>query len=347
MKRTDRTLADFRFRLTSGEYAPGNRLPVREELETRFGISRGSMQRVINQLTDEGFLVARGSKGMFVADYPPHLKQFGLILPPRRKGVIQDSFWQKLIGLTENAACLPAGVRFRVYQAQQEEATGVWEQIDLDIAERRLAGVLLLEHKQMPEIRLRRLAATRVAIVSHVEYEDDWLRSVWPDYSALIRRAVGAVRAAGAQSAALLANIEVPPEYLQEFSREAGENGVQTRPEWIQGVALSTEGVGWIRRIVRLLFSPNQQERPQALVVLNENFTPHVMSALSELKLQREVRVVSHSNGDRPDAAVRYICFDLRQLLTEILRVLSDWPAKTDGNWPRRVAPENGGQTPG
>lgn len=341
--KTPDVLNDLRNWLVSGAVGPGTRLPVREELEERYRLSRGTMQRVINQLTEEGFLIARGSKGMFVTEYPPHLFQFGIILPPRSESGFQDSLWRSLLELTQKRELLPAGTRFRVYQAEDGHdpfaVEEVWQQITQDIEARRLAGVMLLEHKRLPEARLRRLAGTRVVIFSHVEYEEPWLRSVWLDYSALIRQTVQEVRQAGCTTAAMLANLELPPEYVSEFILTAAAAGVRTRQEWVQGISLASEAFGWIGRIVRLLFSPNLQERPQALVVLNGNLTPYVMRALRELELDNEVLVVSHSNGDLHEKNVRCVCFDPRRLLECSLQVLRDWPDKHDGIWPRLVEP--------
>lgn len=54
-------------RIRTGELAPGERLPTEAELCQAHGISRGTAQRVLNELAQAGLAVRRRSLGSFVA----------------------------------------------------------------------------------------------------------------------------------------------------------------------------------------------------------------------------------------------------------------------------------------
>ncbi|MDR7126807.1 UTRA domain-containing protein [Pseudotabrizicola sp. 4114] len=63
----DRILADLRDRITGGVWPPGFQLPFETVLAEQHGVSRMTMNKVLGQLTREGFLVRRKKLGTFVA----------------------------------------------------------------------------------------------------------------------------------------------------------------------------------------------------------------------------------------------------------------------------------------
>lgn len=63
----DRILTGLRDRITSGEWKPGFQLPFETHLAESYGVSRMTMNKVLAQLTREGFLVRRKKLGTFVA----------------------------------------------------------------------------------------------------------------------------------------------------------------------------------------------------------------------------------------------------------------------------------------
>jgi len=63
----DRILADLRDKITGGDWPPGFQLPFETQLAEQHGVSRMTMNKVLGQLTREGFLVRRKKLGTFVA----------------------------------------------------------------------------------------------------------------------------------------------------------------------------------------------------------------------------------------------------------------------------------------
>lgn len=63
----DRILADLRDRITGGDWPPGFQLPFETVLAEQHGVSRMTMNKVLGQLTREGFLIRRKKLGTFVA----------------------------------------------------------------------------------------------------------------------------------------------------------------------------------------------------------------------------------------------------------------------------------------
>lgn len=63
----DRILGELKDKILGGEWPPGHKLPFETDLARAFGVSRMTMNKVLTQLTREGFLVRRRRLGTFVA----------------------------------------------------------------------------------------------------------------------------------------------------------------------------------------------------------------------------------------------------------------------------------------
>lgn len=57
---------ELRAKITSGQLGAGDRLPTEEELQERYGVARGTVQKGLAQLVSEGLVVAQRPKGHFV-----------------------------------------------------------------------------------------------------------------------------------------------------------------------------------------------------------------------------------------------------------------------------------------
>src|SRR5688500_16673796 len=71
----------LRREIIGGQFPAGSRMPTREELQVRFGVSWFTVQQAFDQLSEDGFVRARGRLGTQVSDRPPHLCHYGLVFP--------------------------------------------------------------------------------------------------------------------------------------------------------------------------------------------------------------------------------------------------------------------------
>ena len=69
----ERIAGDLRARIRSGEYAPGSRLPSKNELKARHGVSDGPVNEAFKILRNEGLVETRQGKGAFVCDPLPEV----------------------------------------------------------------------------------------------------------------------------------------------------------------------------------------------------------------------------------------------------------------------------------
>ena len=137
-----RMLGELRARIVRGAYPPGSRLPPRIDLERHYRAGPVTMQRVFDQLTREGFVVACGRKGTFVSDEPPHLCSFGLVFPYRdRPDRPWPRFWHALAA--EAAKLRRPGVRIAFsYGNETHDDIEAYGQLVDDVVNHRLAGLI-------------------------------------------------------------------------------------------------------------------------------------------------------------------------------------------------------------
>lgn len=67
----DRIATDLRQAITSGEHAPGTKLPTEQALMTRYGVSRNTVRGATEELVNEGLITKHPGRGggMYVRDH--------------------------------------------------------------------------------------------------------------------------------------------------------------------------------------------------------------------------------------------------------------------------------------
>ncbi|GAA1208923.1 GntR family transcriptional regulator [Prauserella alba] len=70
----ERVAALMRDAVIAGHWTPGEQLPSNRVLAEQYDVSLPTLQRAVGVLRDEGWLLSRGSVGVFVADPLPEAK---------------------------------------------------------------------------------------------------------------------------------------------------------------------------------------------------------------------------------------------------------------------------------
>lgn len=106
----------FRNQILSGELRPGASIPGEQELAERFGVSRITAKRALNELADAGLVVRERGRGSRVSDTPP---------PPVMKMSVEGWF--------ENLSLMGAATSVEVLEFQYLTApTEVEEALELE-----------------------------------------------------------------------------------------------------------------------------------------------------------------------------------------------------------------------
>lgn len=156
--------AQLRAEILSGRRKLGSQLPITSELITQFGVANQTIQRALTLLKEEGLLIGRSGRGVFVRDEPLQMfdsvqtmypgEQFGWIEQAARKSK-RGSY--KILDVAEVEPPAPvrealglhpgetAAMRYRLGLLDDEPSEIVRSYYPMDLAR----GTALLERKRI------------------------------------------------------------------------------------------------------------------------------------------------------------------------------------------------------
>lgn len=157
-----RIAARIRADIMSGELAPGRQLPITQDLVKQYGVSGQTVQRALGLLKDEGFIVGRSGRGVFVRDTPQQAIDSVATMPPAPDGapyvwiteaakqcrilrvaeVAPPAQVRDALGLAPDAT---AALRQRLLLLDEEPTELVWSYYPMDLAR----GTALLDPRKI------------------------------------------------------------------------------------------------------------------------------------------------------------------------------------------------------
>lgn len=308
---TEQVAGALRLEIVRGRWAPGTQLPPRVELAADLGTCKATLQEAMSLLIAEGFIEVGARKtGTLVAPHPPHLSRYRLIFPfgPDDWG----QFWHALEAAareltTERREFAPfyglSGHRsIEEFQAVVNEAhtRSVAGLIFASSADE-LLGTPLFDQPGIP----------RVAIA--VEGQLPGIPKVFVDLEDFMMQSVKHLVARGRRRLALL-SADGPA----LFERALAAHGLSARSMWEQFAGKYKPQAA--RHVVELLMHPGQSERPDGLIVSDDNLLTAAGEGLlaAGVRVPEDVNVVALTNFPNlvPCAVpVTRIGFDIPALL--------------------------------
>jgi len=324
----------LRRRIISGTYPPGSRLPTRRALCAELGCSTIIMQQAMDRLIAEGFVRSDGRNGSFVCDHPPHLTQVGVILPAT---IESNRFWAALSHVVDT---------LDVPDFTLQCWENVNEHIDnpghRDILRRvrahMFAGLIFAfppaKFKESPILTEPGIA--RVAVMSPLTT----IRNV--DRINLARdsvteRTIAYVRERGRTRIAVIVP-DVATSTFELWQQALSAQGITLRPYWFQPGNIAHPAAA--RHLTRLLFREGQADRPDALIIADDNLVEHVTRGVAEagIAVPDDLDIVAHCNFPWPPATacpVTFFGFDAQTIMEVALerirnQMAGEPPAHTD-----------------
>ncbi len=315
--------AELRRRIVGGVYKPGEQMPIRSDLEAEFGAGSGTIQRVFNRLSTEGFIRSEGRHGTFVSQRPPHLSRYGVVF----SNAPDDGSWTQFHVAALNEALrlaqqpdLELETYFRVdHHADSPDFARLQE----DLCRDRLAGLAF----PMPPFELyyaRKLPLDDVpcvAILAPKQLGTFSSVQLGTGYRELI---LETLRESGCRRIAVFGNAGPGPDG-SSWEEVLADAGLETRPHWIHGICLCPHGRPEGARVAELLM--HTEPRPDAVLILDDNLVEPVTRGLAacEGRIPDEVLVVAHCNFPWPTPSsvpVTRIGYDMHEVLTAMLDLL-------------------------
>ena len=331
-------MRDLRAQITSGQLAPGGRLPTRFELEQHYGASRLTVQRALDQLVCDGFVYVQGRQATYVSKTPPHLHRVALSFP---KHLHQTDEWKGFW-----TALLQAAQQLETESAQQGGALQIpfyygvdghtdaedYGRLVREIEARRLAGVIFAGTPTA--LQGSPLLAPEVARVATMQADEmAGVAAVSLDNASLIDKSLEFLRARGRHRVAVLADPGWLHENGETLQQSLDAHGLQSRPYWIQGVpTLARQAAS---NCVHLLAHSRAVEPFDGLFVADDNLVEPALAGLlaSGTRVPGDVEIVTHANFPSPQPSfvpLQRVGFSAHEILRACLQSL-EWQA-AEGN---------------
>lgn len=310
-----------RRRIVRGFWKPAQQIATRHELMAEFGVSMITVQRAIDALANEGFVVARGRAGTRVSERPPHLAHYALVFyshptEPHSWG----RFWQVMA--SEALAIERDGDRKMLcfYDVNGHSDSEDYQRLVRDVRNERLAGLIfasnpqyldgtpLMEHAGMPRVAI---SAPRPGLsIATVEVHG----------FGVIARAVQHLASRGRRKIALLAKsgVSTNTEYVNVYLAALKRHRLAPPPYWRQFVDIADHEA--IVNATHMLLQRKQDPCPDALIVGDDSLLDAATAGLinAGVRIPRDVEVVAHCNFPLTAGnivPVTRVGFDIRRVL--------------------------------
>ena len=326
LPRQSEIVGEIRRRIISGELAPGTQLPSLNVMSEQFEASPVTVGRALKYLRQKGFVYSEERRGTFVSDNPSCLCNIGLVLPfhPFKSNFI-EAIRQEAKSIT---GAVPHGgprrrfVFFNEILGPIEDVRRHHQELVAAVEAETLAGVIFARtHRLLIDTVLK--ANPRLPSVMFHEAVVAGSTNV-RFHCNFIEKALDAVAASGRRRVAYITTMEERGK-TQLVLDTARERGLVIHPWEVHGVR--AESPDWAHNLAQIIVHESRRDRPQALVVDDDNLVPFATAGIAELgvRVPGDLMVVAHTNFPYPTysavPAVR-LGVDIRQLMNTVIDLL-------------------------
>jgi DNA-binding LacI/PurR family transcriptional regulator len=291
-------------------------LESQRELSARFGVAGVTVQTALKQLEREGFIESRSRSGTFVVAKPPHLNQYALVFNLNPANPEQWSRYYQALTQAAVSFQQETGRRMLMFHGINEHADSEDRQRLIACMEtQRVAGVIFtnapFQLEKTPILDLPGIP--RVAFGSEQMYAN--VPVVWGDGAQWVAKALDHLAALGRRRVAVIDH-GMGQEFDTWLQAGLAKRGMISHRRWHQYVAMRNQA-GASNAVEMMM---HDSERPDALLVLDDNFVEQALAGLgtAEMKVPKEVAVVGHANFPVAPAKVlpvRLLGYDVNLLL--------------------------------
>jgi len=320
----EKIAADLKRQILKGGLRPGARLPDRRALMRQFDASPITVQLAVTRLAEEGFVtVGARKRGTFVTDKPPHLHHYKLLFPydPAFRG----EFWRVL---REEAKRMSDDTdrefSFFCGLGGHRDIESYQELVE-DVRAERVAGLIFAsgaaEFKGTPI--LDQPGIPRVAIAN--DYELPGIPKLHVDHANFFARALDALLVQGRRRIAVLFGAsqsdDASSPIVKDFAAGMAARGLAVNPVWTQFAEVWSSMSA--RRCLHLMLDEGQRERPDGLILADDNFIPSATQGIVDagVRVPEDLSVVALANfpvGIEAAVPVARFGFDAKAILATL-----------------------------
>ncbi len=311
---------ELRAKICRGEWKPGERIPTRRQLTAELNAGPVTIQQALDELEKDGFTRSDGRNGTFLVKAPPHLVNVALVFPdnPSRNRLWLALFREAMKKRSDGVRITPwCNINFNGWSDNPDQAGLV-----SDIQRRRLLGILFASSPFLVDKTpiVTEPGVPRCAIMSPGVFPE--IPKIGFNGESFKTKALGFLKEKGRSRVAVIGDPGiVEGDWLKRIAR----CGFTSGPHWLQGMGLVDTLPGG--NLARLLFHGRPHERPDGLIIADDNLVESVTKGIAELglKFPQELDVVAHCNFPcvPPSAVpVRRLGYDVGDVLEAGVRAL-------------------------
>lgn len=327
----DKLAASLRKRIITGKYPPGGQLPTQRELAQRFGVSGTTVQQALLRLAREGFVQARTIRGTTVVDHPPHLCEYGWVfqLKANDEAWKHTQFSLAVRRSVEDMSRPPERSIRQFFGVDSHPEQEDYQKLRHDLAAKRLAGVIFHDpyHFRLTPLAglLNNHGVPMVGIMSgHWSPPVPNLVGV-THQRGVVERALDWLRDRGRRRVAAICISGDGDEFIHELERAAAERDIITHPHWIHGGHPPNRT--WVRHVIHLLMHDGHSERPDALLITDDNLVEEATLGLrlAGVRVPQELDIVAHANFPYPTRSLcqaKRLGYDARNIVSTCLDLI-------------------------
>lgn len=314
-------LKALRNQIIEGQFKGRQRFPSYEQLGRSVNASKATVQHVISQLQQDGYLYGIERKGIFVAENLPCFNRFALLFERHED---ENRFWSNMAQAGRNGEIKQA-VPYRFLENPAHEN---WSRLHDDINAMRIGGAifgfhptsepdlaLVNDHRIPKTVFSRKTETFGESVIPVMLSIPEELKLMFSEFKSMNLKRV-AILTMGRQLDDC------------ELARKTEEYGIEIDDFMIQSI--SRNFLESAANVVKLLMNLPESKRPQGLYLADDNLLEHVMRGLVELEPQLRKNLVIVVRSNFPDnrttaLPVRMFGYDSRTILRTLTERLLDW----------------------
>jgi DNA-binding LacI/PurR family transcriptional regulator len=323
---------DLQQAIRDGRYQPGSRMPSHRFFEQRFGASSVTVQRAFASLAKRGYVETPGRSGTFVSRLLPHRSHIALVFADMPERGSWNRFWSAIRRAGEEWS--GDGVCFRNYFIADGSADAADHlRLIADVDAGVLAGIAFVTGPEyLPSSPVVTCALPRIYLgASADEVRQTGCSSIVYADAQVPQRIVDAFHADGRRRMAAFTPDGVAVGLLDLYRPFLEGQRMETRREWWLGIPIGAGSV-CARAIARLLVARERANRPDCILIADDNLVPHVTAGIQDAgaSIIDGLSVLAHANFPRPTISafpiVRYgldVPLMMRAIGNEVVRLAS------------------------
>ena len=289
----------LRWKIASGALAPDTKLPIRQDMCREFNAALATMQRAIDTLVAEGFIVCTPGKGTFVHSQPPSKADVALVFG---SAISARSLFCEAIRSVAGTISHHHSYRLRTFDLHGDQRERSVATLVALAAAHRLAGIIVVSPSSDILDALPKPTTGSVPLVligrEGRNYPD--FPRVEVDQTNFANLAIAHLRGHGRRRIAHILADGIFA-YLDDTAEKLRELECEHAPYLVQFVG---EGRRWrgAEHIAHLLMRLPASERPNGLIIHDDNLIHWATIGLraSGMLIPKDIEIVAHTNFPCP-----------------------------------------------